>query len=237
MINFSKISKNTLLGGLLRFFLKFIPKNSVVLILQGRLRGKKWIKNSGVNGYWLGSYELEQTKNFEKLVKEGDVVFDIGANVGFYSLLAAELVGEKGKVFVFEPLFQNYEYLRKHIELNGYKNIKPFNIAISDKEGKEFFSKSLSSATGHLVDSGEIKVNTIAIDDWIKEKKLPIPNILKIDVEGAEDLVLKGAQSILKKFKPLIFLSLHSEKAKNNCFEILRNCGYNLETKENLFIF
>ena len=66
--------------------MRFIPENTKVLILQGRLKGKKWIKGSGVNGYWLGTYELEKQKMFEKNIKRGDVVFDIGANVGIYSL-------------------------------------------------------------------------------------------------------------------------------------------------------
>ncbi len=230
MINLFSISKNSLLGGLLRFFLKIIPNNAVVPIVRGKLKGKKWVKGSGVNAYWLGNYDFRQTECFEKFLKKGDVVFDIGAHVGFYSLLSAELVGENGEIFSFEPLLENYEYLKKHIKINNYKNIIAFNVAVSDREGAPFFSKGEYAATGRLADSGEIKVNAIAIDDWIKNKRLPVPNVIKIDVEGAEVKVLKGAEATLKKFHPFIFLSVHGEKLKEECFAILRDCGYNLES-------
>jgi len=233
MINFSSISKNSLLGGLFRHFLKIIPNSIVVPVLQGRLRGKKWIKGSGVNGYWLGSYENDQVNVFEKNIKNRDIFFDIGANVGFYSLLAAEIVGPLGKVFSFEPFPENFKYLKKHIEINKYKNIFPYQIAVSDKNGIAFFGGVINRSQGRLVESGELKVETIKLDDWIDNEKLPIPNVLKIDVEGAEFLVLKGLENILKKFHPKIFLSIHNEKVKNECFAILDECGYNLEANGN----
>lgn len=235
MINFSLISKKTFFGNLFRFFLKIIPDSFVIRIIQGRLRGKKWVKGSGVNSYWLGSYEPDQVKLFENFIKDGDVVFDIGANAGFYSILSAELAGKNGKIFSFEPLPQNYENLRRHIEINGYENIKAFDVAVSDKEGFSFFSEGDYAATGYLSDGGKIKVKTMSIGNWIEDKKLPIPNILKIDVEGAESLVLKGAFPVIKEFHPLIFLSLHSEEAKNDCFAILQDCGYNVKLKGNSF--
>lgn len=232
MINFSAISNKSAIGKILRFFLRFVPKNTAVRILQGPLKGKKWFKNSGVNGYWLGSYELEDQKIFIENLKKSDIVFDIGANAGFYSLLAAELVGQNGKVFAFEPLDENFNYLKKHIEINNYKNIFPFKAAVSDKSGFAFFKKEESTAMSHLGadNSGDFKVETISIDDWVESGKLPIPNFLKIDVEGAEALVLKGAQSMLKKYRPAIFLSLHGEIARKECFAILNDCGYNLES-------
>jgi len=112
MINFSSISEGSLPGKLLRGGLKLIPNAVVVRIMQGHLKGKKWIKGSGVNGYWLGTYELAQQKIFQKYMKEGNVVFDIGAHVGFYTLLATQLVGKKGKVFSFEPNPRNIIFLR-----------------------------------------------------------------------------------------------------------------------------
>jgi FkbM family methyltransferase len=229
MINFSAISKDSILGKILRGVLRIIPGNTVLPILQGKLKGKKWIIGSGVFGYWLGTYELEKQKLFIKMVKEGDVVFDIGAHVGFYTLLSAELVGKDGKVFSFEPLMANYEYLKKHIEINNYKNITPFNVAVSDREGFAFFARGENTSTGHLTNEGEIKVRTIAIDDWINNKKLPIPNVLKIDVEGAEFDVLIGAANFLKNNKPVIFLSLHSKEVHKKCCGLLLSLGYKLE--------
>lgn len=229
MINFSKISNKKTIGKILRALLKIIPKGMTVLIVQGKLKGKKWIKGSGVNGYWLGSYESEKASLFEKTLKKGNIVFDIGAHVGFYTLLSAELAGKEGKVFSFEPLMANYEYLKKHIEINNYKNITPFNVAVSDKDGFAFFAKGENTSTGHLTSNGEIKIKTIALDDWINEKRLPVPDILKIDVEGAELAVLKGAEDLLRKNHPIIFLSTHSNDIHKKCCDFLLSLGYKLE--------
>ena len=229
MINFSKISNQKTIGKILRALLKIIPEGMTVFIVQGKLRGKKWIKGSGVNGYWLGSYESEKVSLFEKTLKKGNIVFDIGAHVGFYTLLAAELVGKDGKVFSFEPLMANYEYLKKHIEINNYKNITSFNVAVSDKDGLAFFTKGENTSTGHLTSNGETKVRTMAIDDWINNKKLPVPDILKIDVEGAEFAVLKGAVNLLNKYHPIIFLSTHSSDIHKKCCDFLLSLGYKLE--------
>ena len=73
-----------------------------VRILQGKLRGKKWIVGSGNHAYWLGSHEYKKRILFEKVIRQGSIVFDIGAHVGFYTLLASVLVGTKGKVFAFD---------------------------------------------------------------------------------------------------------------------------------------
>ena len=84
MINFSKISAKSLSGGLLRKLLGLIPNDTVLLILQGPMRGRKWIKGSGVSGYWLGTYELEHQQILSGLLRGGDVFYDVGAHVGFF---------------------------------------------------------------------------------------------------------------------------------------------------------
>lgn len=103
MINFSKINKKSFLGKILRFFLKLIPKKTILPILQGPLRGSKWIVKAGVGGYWLGSYEVADQSLMVNNINKGDVVYDIGAHVGFFTLLASKLTGVKGKVYAFEP--------------------------------------------------------------------------------------------------------------------------------------
>ena len=125
-MNYSKINYQSFLGKLLRLPLRLIPKTMILPILQGRLRGKKWIVGAGEHGYWLGSYELNKRQAFEREVKPGAVVFDIGANVGFFSLLAAVLAGRKGKVYAFEPLPRNVSFLRKHAALNQLDTIEVF---------------------------------------------------------------------------------------------------------------
>lgn len=232
MINFSKIPADSFIGKILRKILKVIPSNYVLPILQGGLRGKKWVIGSGVFGYWLGTYEFEKQKLFEKKVKKGDIVFDIGAQAGFYTLLAAGLVGEKGKVFAFEPVPDNILCLKKHIELNNYKNIFVREEAVSDKSGIVYFERGKSNFTGRIGENGELKINAVSLDDLISQNKLPVPNVLKIDVEGAEAAVLKGASSTIKKYRPDIFLSIHGEEKSDELINFFKNVGYNLQKAE-----
>ncbi len=128
-MNFSAISNETLLGRMLRLPFRLIPTNAQMRILQGHLRGKKWIAGSGNHGYWLGSYEYQKQKIFSEEIRPGDVVYDLGANVGFYSLLASFLVGPKGRVYSFEPLPSNLEFLRNHLALNKVSNCVVYGVA------------------------------------------------------------------------------------------------------------
>lgn len=233
MINFSKIPADSFIGKNLRKILKIIPKNCALPIFQGRLRCKKWVIGSGVFGYWLGTYELEKQKLFEKTVKKGDVVFDIGAQAGFYSLLAAELAGEDGKVFAFEPLPKNILLLKRNINLNNYKNIFVREEAVSDKSDTNCpFEPGSSNFTGKICETGELKVNAVSLDDLVSQNKLPAPDVLKIDVEGAELAVLKGASLTVKKYHPDIFLSIHGKENSGELIYFFENSGYNLEKSE-----
>ena len=117
---FSLIPYKPQIGKLLKIIL---PRNMIVPILQGRLRGKKWVIGSGNIEYALGSYEYGKRILFEKMVSKSSVVYDIGAHVGFYALLASELVGEGGKVIAFEPVPRNLKYLKKHLEINKCTNV------------------------------------------------------------------------------------------------------------------
>src|SRR5690348_9557213 len=107
-----------MIGRLARAPLRLVPKKMIVPILQGPLRGKKWIAGSSNHGCWLGTYELGTQRLFCRIVKPGDVVYDIGANVGFYTLLASVCAGPSGRVYSYEPLPENIAGLRKHISIN-----------------------------------------------------------------------------------------------------------------------
>jgi len=232
MINFSSISQNSISGIVMRFFAELIPKNTKLFILQGRLKGKKWVKGSGTNGYWLGTYELDKQKVFIEKVKKGDVVFDIGAQSGFYSLLAAELSGENGKVFSFEPLPQNIFYLKKNIEINNCQNIKVIEAAVSENSGILKFERGNNNFTGRIGEAGDLEVRAVSIDDMVNKKILVAPNVMKIDVEGAELAVLNGAANVLEKYHPVILLAIHrlSGNIHQDCCNFLKNLGYSLES-------
>lgn len=109
MIKFSAVRNSTLLGRALRLPLRLIPDDTVVRIVQGPLRGKRWIAGSSNHGCWLGSYELAKQKKVIELVRPGMVCWDVGAHMGFYTLVFAEVSGLAGRVFAFEPLPRSVE--------------------------------------------------------------------------------------------------------------------------------
>ena len=240
-MNFSKINYQSFLGRLLRFPLRLIPKKMVLPILQGRLRGKKWVVGAGEHGYWLGSYEMQKRKAFEDEIPSGAVVYDIGANVGYYSLLAATLVGDEGWVYAFEPLPRNVAFLKRHVALNKLENVTVIEAAASQTSGEAYFDLGASSAMGHLADSGEIRVTKVSLDEMLAEGALRPPDYMKVDVEGAEYEVLQGARKLLEEHHPILFLDTHQREAHEPVIELLRELGYRfiildgkslLETKE-----
>lgn len=152
-----------------------------------------------------GFFEKYETKLFKKSIKRGMVVLDIGANIGYYTLLAARLVGYEGKVFAFEPDPYNYSLLRNNIEANRYNNVIPVQKAISNKSGKIklFLDKSNlgahSLSQANVPDRGaSITVEVISLDEFFKNTDCKI-DVIKMDVQGSEMEVLQGMTNIMNK--------------------------------------
>jgi len=228
-MNLSGISNRSLLGKILRFPLKFIPAKMQLPIMQGRLKGKKWIIGSSNHGCWLGSYEYDKQQLFEKSIAQGSVVYDMGGHVGFYTLLSSELVGTTGKVFAFEPLPRNLCFLKEHLRLNNVSNVTVIEVAVSDKSGIISFDEGPGSSMGHIAQDGKLQVKTVALDEMIDKGELPTPDYIKIDIEGAEALALSGAKSMLAKSHPTIFLATHGSSVHQECCRLLQSLGYHLK--------
>jgi len=164
-----------------------------------------------MNGFREERYE---TILFQNIVKEGMVVVDIGANIGYYTLIGARLVDKSGIVYAFEPLSSNYELLCKNIKINNYTNVVPVRKVISNKHGKAKFwfekdwrgSPSLSkhcvlTVSKHelLEKGGFVEAETISLDDFfestVKNTKV---DVIKVDTGGAEGLVIEGSEKILR---------------------------------------
>lgn len=152
-----------------------------------------------------GKYEQETTQVFEEAAKPGMVVLDIGAHVGYYSLLAARKVGPEGRVYSFEPEPQNYSLLVKNVDCNGYDNITPVNTAVSNQVGVATLNLSSLDNGRHSLfgqstsQSNTETVNTTTIDAFLENAASLNVGLIKIDVEGAELDVLEGMGKLLEK--------------------------------------
>jgi FkbM family methyltransferase len=220
--------ENKTFKNLLYSLLEFV----YVPIICGKLSGRLWTLGSGgkILRYITTTYELPLINLFEKHVSKGNVVYDIGSHAGYFTLYSSYLVGEKGKCYAFEPNKRVYRCLIKNIKINKRNNVFTFNVAVSDKEGFVFFKTGKGSGTGKIShDLGEYKVKVIKLDNFVKYETYP-PNVIKIDVEGEELNVLKGAKNLLTECSPLIFLSAHSQQLYDSCCEFLKSLGYEIKS-------
>lgn len=196
-------------------------------IVRGPLRGHWWLPAS--RGKILrilgGTYEREQTRAFTERLGAGDVVLDIGANVGYYTLLSSVLVGDNGRVFAFEPDPRIARWLRRHVQMNGRQNVRVEEAAVSDTRGTARFERGGGSGTGHLAREGGFEVRTLRVDDFCAERGIR-PSAIKIDVEGAEGAVLAGARETIAAARPIIFLSTHGVDVHRACLDTLAAADY-----------
>jgi len=205
--------------------LTWLAPDQVVPILSGPLRGRRWIVGSAQHACWLGSFEHEKQRQIANELRPGDVFYDVGANVGLYSLLAARRVAT-GTVYAFEPLPRNIEYLRKHLELNRVSNAELLELAICDVVGIASFQEAENSSMGHLGDGGTTRVRTATLDSFLLHETILPPRLIKIDIEGTELLALRGACEVFRRFRPVLFLATHSRELHTECVQLLVSWGY-----------
>jgi len=220
-------------------FGRLLPAGVAYPILCGPLRGMRFVLGSAAGegrggSVYFNMVEPEQTQEFVQRVSLGQVVFDVGANVGYYSLLGSKCVGPRGKVFAFEPVVRNLVHLYQHISLNKLTNVTIVPVACSDRLTWAVFSLGPNYALGHLADATNQPcesdfettiVPTVTIDSIVEYSGV-YPNVVKIDVEGAELRVLRGAHNTLLNRKPIVLLSVHSVDLRMACETYLKGIGY-----------
>lgn len=224
---FRFLRRKSLLGKVLRLPFKIIPNKSVLPILWGPLHGKKWIKGSHNLSILLGTYERNQTRFFQENAVGINVFWDLGAHVGYYSLLF-RTSNASGKIVAFEPLPSNGELFNEHMKMNSVSDYNLYQFAVSDKQGGLSFNKGKNSVAGKLSMGGDIKVKVVQLSDWLSRGLIEVPQLIKMDIEGEETKVLRDLKLMLTEFKPKIFLSTHGDEVHRNCVQQLLELGYSL---------
>ena len=214
----------SLTGRLIRLPLRLVPRSAVVPVLSGINRGMRWVAGSAsTNGSWIGTYEVDHIAALAQFVRPGAVVYDVGANVGYYTLALSTLVGDSGHVYCFEPDARNAFMLRRHIQMNNLRNVTFVQAAVSRSSGLVGFGgrgegAKISSESSYLLPS-------ISLDSFLAVGN-PSPSFIKIDIEGGECDALAGAVSILSKGKAVWMLATHGPSLRLRCCEFMANFGY-----------
>jgi FkbM family methyltransferase len=188
---------------------RVLPRHPIpVRVLAGPARGIRLLIDPQVEKfYWRGAHDSAVAKALIRFLKPGDVFWDIGAHIGYTSLLASRLVGPTGHVHAFEPLPENLVRLHEGIRLNRATNVVVHPVAVSDTVGHDSFVRHESSLMGSLVGQGEIRERVaVTTMDTLLATTDP-PNLIKIDVEGAESRVLAGAVRVISQH-PIVILEM-----------------------------
>ena len=215
-----------------------VTRNKDMVIPQGPAKGLRFRRGRVPVEYGLGIMEPEVQKVCQFLVQPGMVVFDIGANIGFFTILFGRLVGEKGQVYAFEPFSEAATQANENARLNEMSQIEVVRAAVGSQCGEEEFLLGESSLMGRLSD-GRVnhtetvvseKVPVVTIDHFVLERNHAPPSFVKIDVEGGEVDVLHGMKEVLQQHRPVILCEIHNRNKEVS--HLLREVDYQTQVIE-----
>lgn len=212
---------------------------SVIEVAAGTLKGYKVLLNmKAEKSRWLGTYEPELQAALVEFLKPGQVIYDVGANIGYVTMMLAHHTGPAGKVFAFEALPANVERIEKNIALNGLeKTVSVVSAAVMDRAGDVTFYVHESVGMGKAAGSAgrreeqykaEITVAGLSLDEFVYQRGGPAPDVVKMDIEGGEVLALPGMKRILAENHPLMLLELHGPESEKAAWDALTAAGYTL---------
>jgi FkbM family methyltransferase len=205
---------------------------------SGLGEGLRFDAGEALSSCITGEYEQPVQEAVSSMLHAGGVFFDIGANVGFFSMLAARMVGEAGAVYAFEPVPANAAKIERNASLNGFSHVHVLPVAISDEVGSrelllaEHVGGSVLRSAGTPPDLvGSMQAETTTIDTIVQRASVRMPDVVKIDVEGAELQVLKGMRRVLEEKRPRLIIEF-DDAVREECEAKLGACRSFLESRE-----
>jgi FkbM family methyltransferase len=224
-------------------------QGNTLTIRKGVGAGLKFDAPNADPGFRLGTYELPVQKALAQYLQPGAVFYDIGANVGFFSIIAAKKIGNKGQVYAFEPVPENVTTIQRNVELNRFTNVTVVDKAVSSSSGQaelllahHIGGAVLATAAMPPDMKGTMFVETVTIDNSLDSIHLKPPTVVKIDVEGAEIDVLRGMMQTIQKFKPVIFYEVDDsdrsifERKSQELAQFMASLDYRIIDLENSYL-
>ncbi len=190
----------------------------------------------------LGIEEVMNQVTFERLIHPGEVVYDLGANVGLHTLLLSRLCGSLGKVYAFEPWPENVNQLEANLQLNNIRNVEVVPCGVSSRSERARFRAGPDASQGKLVDDSnpaarpsDIEVPVCSLDDFIAQAQHRPPTFLKIDIEGGEGEALRGARCVLREFRPVVICEIHDQAVGDTVRSVFAEADYEVLVLEKGF--
>jgi FkbM family methyltransferase len=157
-----------------------------------------------------GEFEPRETRVLREFLPQDGVFIDVGANIGYFSILAAKWVGPNGRVFAFEPVTAIYKVLSRNIALNTLQHVvSPLRLACFSSFGEMSMKRSIDSGKSHLIraaESNDEVVSLTTVDHFVEQNKISRIDCIKIDAEGSDLEVLKGCKRVIARFRPPIII-------------------------------
>jgi len=240
---FTKLRRFPVIGPGLRWAsAKLLPRDALtwVQVQRGPAQGI-WLHLNPRTGhdYFNGDVEPEVQAALRKYLRPGMAVYDIGANIGFFSLLAARLVGATGRVTAFEADPEIAARLGENVARNQGGPISVEGKAVWSSSSPVLFARADAEVSpdrglGHVIDNaaersapGTIRVEAVSVDEYVG--KSAAPDFIKCDVEGAEVEVFRGAEKLLSERQPIILCEMHGEENRQTLLKVFANLGYGCE--------
>lgn len=214
----------------------FVPKGTNdnchrAVVLSGPLRGVRLaVSYLERPSFFLGTYEPHIVAALRDQIRPGMVVYDVGAHIGYLTLVMSRLVGPSGRVLSFEPDPRNREALSANV--SSVSNVKVLPFAIDGELGEVAFATFDYSLVGRIADADTpgdammVTVEAVSLDHLINVRGEPVPQFIKIDVEGRETNVLEGALSVLNESRPTVIVETRRSSTFPKVSALMATCGY-----------
>ena len=176
----------------------------------------------------LGTYEPYMQEAFSRFIRPGFTVYDVGAHAGYHSMLCGLLVGSGGQVISFEPNSTNRESIERQIALNRHVNARVMPYALSDACQTSYLDTTAGGSQGFVSNYGDLAIELRTIDSLVRDQLLPLPDLIKIDVEGHEEQVIRGALESIERNRPVILCDPNDSETAFTVESLVAPLGYKL---------